>query len=120
LFIVVGKAVKGDSSDDSIADSDSDDDDRFDEQEQKKKTKSTKKSHADSMFHQENDHWLKTNDPLSAVGQTFTKKFYEKIYQGLVSEWDGENYYHVQYEDDDSEDLTVAELQLVMDNMYAV
>ena len=78
MFIVVGKAVKGDSSDGSNADSVSDDDDRFDEKEQRKKTKSTNKSHADSMYHKQSDYWLKTNDPLSDVGQPFTKNFYDK------------------------------------------
>jgi len=124
LFIVVGKAVKGDSSDGSNADSVSDDDDRFDEQEQKKK--STKKSHADSMYHQESDYWLKTNDPLSAVGRPFIKDFYDKdnrlcrSYQGLVTEWDGENYYRVEYEDEDAEQMSVAELQLIINSMFAV
>ena len=113
----------------------------------KKRTKFTttqrtsKKSHADSqdqaleaqiqhntgfwMGLDEQKWWTqsKPSDPLTAVGRQITKMFYDddigdyRSFQGIVTEWDGEDLYHVEYFDDDKEDMSVEELDFLIGNI---
>jgi hypothetical protein len=62
------------------------------------------------------------SDPLKVVGRQITKFYDEdigdyRIFQGIVTEWNGEDLYHVEYFDGDKEDMSVEELDFVISNM---
>ena len=56
-----------------------------------------------------------SNDTImseSYVGKRIHKKFGRKMISGAITAWDEEyNFYHVKYDDDDSEDLDLSEMQ---------
>jgi hypothetical protein len=103
--------------------------------------RTSKKSHADSRNQaleaekqRNRDYWMgldnqkrwsqsEPSDPLKAVGRQITKEFYDqdigdyRIFQGIVTEWNGEDLYHVEYFDGDKEDMSVEELDFVISNM---
>jgi len=101
----------------------------------------SKKSHADSQnqaleaeMQRNRDYWAgldnqkmwsqsEPSDPLKAVGRQITKEFYDedigdyRRFQGIVTEWDGEDLYHVDYFDGDKGDMSIEELDFVISNM---
>ena len=54
-----------------------------------------------------------TTMPETFVGRRIHKKFGRKMIPATITAWDTEhNFYHVKYDDEDSEDLDVSEMQL--------
>ena len=101
----------------------------------------SKKSHADSQNQaleaekqRNRDHWAlldnqknwsksEPTDPLKAVGLQITKEFYDedigeiRRFKGIVTEWYGDDFYHVEYFDGDKEDLSIEELDFIISTM---